>query len=130
MFALLSAVLLAGSVPAAAEYPERPIKLVIPFPPGGETDPLARRITGALARNLRQPIVIENRPGANGAIAFEGVARAPKDGYTLLMGFSYMIVVNPHIYKYRHSRTIGRRLSSTRPEPRPGTASPRALGCT
>jgi len=86
-------------IPAHAEYPEQPIKLVLPFPPGGETDPFARNLGGALGKALGQPIVIENKPGAGGAIAFEAVARAPKDGYTLLMGFSYPLVVNPHVYK-------------------------------
>lgn len=86
-------------LPARAEYPEQPIKLVLPFPPGGETDPFARTVGGALSKGLGQPVVIDNRPGAGGAIAFEAVARAPKDGYTLLMGFSYPLVVNPHMYK-------------------------------
>ena len=87
------------ALPASAEYPEQPIKLVLPFPPGGETDPVARLVGGALGRQLGQPIVIENRPGAAGNIAFESVARAPKDGYTLLMGFSAPLVVNPLLYK-------------------------------
>jgi tripartite-type tricarboxylate transporter receptor subunit TctC len=95
----LAAAICAAPSTAHAEYPDRPIKLVLPFPPGGETDPLARRIFAEVSKSLGQPIVIENRPGANGAIAFEAVARAPKDGYTLLMGFSYMLVVNPHIYQ-------------------------------
>lgn len=91
---------LAGiATPAFAQYPDRPIKLVLPFPPGGETDPFARNLGNALSKRLGQPIVIENRPGAGGAIAFESVARAPKDGYTLLLGFSYPLVVNPHVYK-------------------------------
>jgi tripartite-type tricarboxylate transporter receptor subunit TctC len=88
-----------AALPARADYPEQAIKLVLPFPPGGETDPLARVVGGALAKSLGQPVVIENRPGASGNIAFDSVARAPKDGYTLLMGFSYPLVVNPILYK-------------------------------
>jgi len=99
-FAALALACAVLSAPARAEYPEQPIKLVLPFPPGGETDPFARVVGGAMAKSMGQPVVIENRPGASGNIAFESVARAPKDGYTLLMGFSYPLVVNPLLYKH------------------------------
>lgn len=97
--ALAAALLACAAMQARAEYPEQPIKLVLPFAPGGETDPFARTVGGLLGKNLGQPIVIENKPGAGGAIAFEAVARAPKDGYTLLMGFSNPLVVNPYLYR-------------------------------
>src|SRR5262245_7008418 len=87
------------AAPARADYPEQAIKVVLPFPPSAESDPLARVVGGAMSKSLGQPVVIENRPGASGNIAFESVARAPKDGYTLLMGFSYPLVVNPIRYK-------------------------------
>jgi tripartite-type tricarboxylate transporter receptor subunit TctC len=97
--AMLALILAGAALPALAEYPEQSIKLVLPFAPGGETDPFARALGTGLTKYLGQPIVIENKPGAGGAIAFEAVARAPKDGYTLLMGFSNPLVVNPHLYK-------------------------------
>ena len=99
LLALVATVLAGSAVSALAEYPDQSIKLVLPFAPGGETDPFARTLSSALGKNLGQSIVIENKPGAGGAIAFEAVARAPKDGYTLLMGFSNPLVVNPHLYK-------------------------------
>ncbi|MGE5337891.1 MAG: Bug family tripartite tricarboxylate transporter substrate binding protein, partial [Gemmatimonadota bacterium] len=71
---------------AAAEYPDRPIHLVVPFPPGGGADNLARMIMPRVADLLGQSIVIENRPGAGGNVGAELVARAAPDGYTLLYG--------------------------------------------
>jgi tripartite-type tricarboxylate transporter receptor subunit TctC len=82
-------------VSVAADYPVKPIRLVVPFPPGGALDILARGLAPGLASQLGQQIVIDNRPGANGAIGFELVARAPADGYTLLMGFPSGIAVHP-----------------------------------
>lgn len=72
---------------AQTTYPTKPIRLVLPFPPGGGTDALARIIGPRLTENLGQPVVIDNRAGAAGNIANELVARAAPDGYTLLMGF-------------------------------------------
>jgi len=82
----------------AQSYPSRPIKLVVSFPPGGAADVVARLIGQPLSIRLGQPVVIENRPGANGNIAGEIVARAPPDGYTLLAGPSALFGVNPHLY--------------------------------
>jgi tripartite-type tricarboxylate transporter receptor subunit TctC len=96
---LLPVLLFASGETMAGDYPDHAIKLVLPFPPGGETDPLARAIGQELGKVLGQPIVIENRPGAAGNIAFQSVASGPKDGYTLLMGFSNPLVVNPLLYK-------------------------------
>jgi len=77
--------LLLGMGGAWAEYPERPIRLLVPFPPGGAVDHVARLVTRAMADDLRQPFVIENRGGAGGVIATDAVAKAPPDGYTLLL---------------------------------------------
>lgn len=99
MMALLASVLALGSAAQAqADFPNQPIRMVLPFPPGGGTDALARIIGGALSEELGQQVLIDNRPGAAGNIASEYVARANPDGYTLLMGFSTALTVNPLIY--------------------------------
>jgi tripartite-type tricarboxylate transporter receptor subunit TctC len=90
------AVLLAPLHAAAqAQYPSRPIKLVVPFPPGGSTDVVARLLGAKLAESLGQPVVIENRPGAGAALGPEAVAKAPPDGYTLLITALPSIVTAP-----------------------------------
>jgi tripartite-type tricarboxylate transporter receptor subunit TctC len=69
----------------AQDWPQKPVRLIVPFPPGGVTDNIARASSDWLARRLGQNVIVENRPGASGAIAVEIVARSPADGYTLLM---------------------------------------------
>jgi tripartite-type tricarboxylate transporter receptor subunit TctC len=93
-------VLLAGlALNAEAEsYPNRPIRLVMPFPPGGNVDAFGRILAKQLEGQLGQPIVVDNRAGANGIIGVDIVAKAPPDGYTLL-DTSFSFVVNPSIYK-------------------------------
>ena len=83
--AVLALTLLAD-LPARAEFPERPIKIVVPYPPGGTSDLLARAIAPRLAERLRQTVLVENRPGAGGVIGSQAVAKSPADGYTLLLG--------------------------------------------
>jgi tripartite-type tricarboxylate transporter receptor subunit TctC len=84
--------------PAPVEpYPNRPIHLIVPFPPGGSVDVVARLIGPKLAESLGQPVVIENRSGAGGNIATEQVARAKNDGYTLLI-HTIPFVANAHLY--------------------------------
>lgn len=87
---------LVGAGPAAAAYPERPITLVVPFGAGGITDLVARATGKALSEQLKQSVVIENRPGAGGNIAAEYVKRAQPDGYTLLFATVGVLAVNPH----------------------------------
>lgn len=70
----------------AQAWPSKTIKLVVPFPPGGSTDLLARRLGEKLSVALGQPVVVENKPGAGGTTGADGVAKSPADGYTLLMG--------------------------------------------
>jgi tripartite-type tricarboxylate transporter receptor subunit TctC len=83
----------------AEEYPVHPIKMVLPFPPGGGTDTLARLLAPKMSQELGQPVVIYNRPGASGNIATEEVVSAKPDGYTLLMGFNTALTVNPLLFK-------------------------------
>ncbi|MDO8278451.1 MAG: tripartite tricarboxylate transporter substrate binding protein [Burkholderiaceae bacterium] len=80
---------------AAANYPNKPIRFIVAFPPGGGTDALARLVGQALSKSLGQPIVIENRAGASGLLAAQAVAVAPADGYTLLIGGSGPMVFQP-----------------------------------
>ena len=82
----------------AQSFPLRPIKLVVPFTPGGSADILARAVGQELAKSLGQPVVIENLPGAGGSVATERVMRANADGYTLFMGHTGTLAVNPHLY--------------------------------
>src|SRR3954451_8268911 len=83
----------------AAEYPTRPVTLVVAFTPGGPSDVLARILGKKLEQILGQPFVIENRPGAGGNVAAEQVARAAPDGYTLLNGNNSILATNAALYK-------------------------------
>jgi tripartite-type tricarboxylate transporter receptor subunit TctC len=98
---LLALALIASSLFSAAHaqtWPNKPVKIIVNFPPGGAADQLARAIGVPLAEVLGQPVVVENRGGANGNIGGESVAKAPADGYTLLMSSGGMVSVNPHLY--------------------------------
>lgn len=94
--ALLAAVFAAAAFP---QYPVRPIRLLVPNPPGGASDTIARVIAPRLGESLGQPIVVENRPGSNGNLSSELAARAAPDGYTLLLGQDSQIVISPHLYQ-------------------------------
>ena len=83
----------------AAEYPTRPVTLIVAFTPGGPSDVLARVLGKKLERLLGQPFVVENRPGAGGNIAAELAARAAPDGYTLLMGNNSILATNASLYR-------------------------------
>jgi tripartite-type tricarboxylate transporter receptor subunit TctC len=82
-----------------AEYPDRPLKIIVAWPPGGIVDTAARVISEQLATQLRQPVVVENRVGANGNIGTTSVARSPADGYTLQAVTAETHAINPHVYK-------------------------------
>jgi tripartite-type tricarboxylate transporter receptor subunit TctC len=96
--AALAAALLAGATASLAQYPSRPVRIVVTIPPGGAPDLTARIVGEKMAADLGQPVVIENRPGSNGNIAAELVAKGEADGYTLLLGADSLVAINPHIY--------------------------------
>ncbi len=96
--ALAALASLAPQTAFAQAFPTKPVRLVVPFPPGGAVDISARLIGGELTKLLPQPVVIENRPGAGGNVAAELVARAAPDGYTLMMTTSGIHAINPALY--------------------------------
>lgn len=95
MCAMVALALFAGAA-AAQDYPSKPIRMIMPFPPGA-TDAGARVLAQALTVSLKQPVVVENQGGANGSIGAETVARSKPDGYTLLFTSMGTLVMNPHI---------------------------------
>jgi tripartite-type tricarboxylate transporter receptor subunit TctC len=96
---LLAAALSCAALPALAEYPDKPVKIIVPYPPAGTTDILARLIAQRLSERMKQPFVIENRPGAGGAIGSVAVAKSPADGYTLLMATVNSHGINSALFK-------------------------------
>src|SRR5947207_15924606 len=95
--ALLFCILCAASA-TAQEYPSRPVKILVPYGPGGATDIIARIVAQHLTSELGQSFIVENRPGANGNLALEAAAKAAPDGYTLLVGNVSTNAINENIY--------------------------------
>ena len=95
---VLIAFSLAGAAFAQGNYPARPIRLIVPFPPGGGTDILARTVANKLTETLGWQIVVDNRPGAGGNIGLDAAAKATPDGYTMVMGQTSNLTVNPALY--------------------------------
>jgi tripartite-type tricarboxylate transporter receptor subunit TctC len=89
----------AASFAVAQEWPSRAVKFIVPVPPGGGTDLYARLLAQALSDSLKQPFVVENRPGAGGNIGAEAVVKLPSDGYTFFVSATGTMVVNPSLYR-------------------------------
>src|SRR3954466_4894016 len=96
--AVAALVVTASVTSRAADYPSQTIKIVVPFPPGGGVDVVARVIAPRLSELLGQSVIIENRGGAGGSVGATFVAQAPRDGYTLLMGTASTHGTNPNVY--------------------------------
>jgi tripartite-type tricarboxylate transporter receptor subunit TctC len=94
----LCAVVLLGGSARAETYPARPIRLVVGYSPGGGNDLIARIVAAKLQEKLGQPVIVDNRPGAQSIVAAEAVAKAPSDGYTLLVAPSGPMTINPAVY--------------------------------
>ena len=99
LFAAAAALALLPCAVQAQDFPSRPVKLVVPFGPGTTTDIIGRVVGEALAKPLGQPVVVENKAGAGGNIGSDLVAKAPADGYTLLMGTVGTHAINPGLYR-------------------------------
>ena len=99
-FVVAFCALLSGYVDARAQaFPSKPVRLIVPFAPGGTTDVLARIIAQKLSTSMGQSVIVDNRPGANGNIGTDVAAKSPGDGYTLVMSFDGTMAINPNIYK-------------------------------
>ncbi len=97
--AVVAALALICGTAFAQQYPVRPIRMIVPNPPGGATDNLARVIAPKLGELLGQTIVVDNRPGSNGNLATDATVRSAPDGHTLLLGQDSQIVISPHLYR-------------------------------
>src|SRR5919201_3941167 len=98
LIALAFCMVAAFSAAAQDHYPAKPVKMLVPYAPGGATDIIARIVAQRLTESLKESFVVENRPGANGNIALEATAKAPADGYTLLVGNVSTNAINENIY--------------------------------
>ena len=98
LVALFTLIALAPATVSAQDWPNRPVRFIVPFPAGGSTDVAARVIGEYLSRSLRQQIIVENKTGANGNIGIETAAKSPADGYTILVATD-SVSSNPHVYK-------------------------------
>jgi tripartite-type tricarboxylate transporter receptor subunit TctC len=95
-----------GSVPAQQDYPNKPIRMIIPFPPGGGTDIVSRQVAAKMSEGLGQQVIVDNRPGAGGTVGAELAVGAAPDGYTIIM-VSAAYGVNPGLYKLPYDPVNG-----------------------
>jgi tripartite-type tricarboxylate transporter receptor subunit TctC len=100
LLAVATAVLASAPIAVAEEaYPSRPIRLIVPFPPGGPTDVMGRLISQAVSNELEQQVYVDNRPGAGSTLAGKIAANAEPDGYTLLLGSAATLAIGPTLYR-------------------------------
>ncbi len=99
MLATAMMALMAGAGAAPAQYPAKPITIVVGFPPGTSTDAIARILANKMSKDLEQPIIVENKPGVGGSLGAGLVAKARPDGYTLVLSATAPMNINPHVYK-------------------------------
>lgn len=99
LLAAAAATLLAVAPVAAQTYPLKPVRIIVPYGAAGPTDVIARVIAARMEASFGQPVVVENKPGAATMIGAESVSKAPKDGYTLLLGTTSTFSTNPHLYQ-------------------------------
>jgi tripartite-type tricarboxylate transporter receptor subunit TctC len=120
--------LLAATAPAVAQYPDRIVKIIVPYPPGGTTDILARIIGAQLEKRLGRAFVVENRGGASGNIGTAAVAQSAPDGYTLLMGTINTHGINAGLFEKLpyDPRRISRRSRSSQAPPTFSLCTPRS----
>src|SRR5437588_9753589 len=97
---ILLGLLFAGSA-FAQDYPSRPVKIIVPYSPGGSTDIIGRIVAQRLSESLGESFLVENRPGASGNLALEAVAKAPPDGYTLLVGNVSTNAINENTFAHQ-----------------------------
>jgi tripartite-type tricarboxylate transporter receptor subunit TctC len=97
--ALVVTLLMLAVGTATAAYPEKPVRLIVPYGTGGSTDAVARIVADAMSGPLGKQVIVDNKPGAAGNLAMEAVAKAPADGYTLLLGAGNTLTINPSLYK-------------------------------
>jgi tripartite-type tricarboxylate transporter receptor subunit TctC len=98
LFVAASAAAAAAPSFAQGTWPNRPVRVVVPYPPGGSSDIIARAISEQLSLSLRQPVVVDNKPGANGNLGADMVAKAPADGYTVLLCDVGALAISPSVY--------------------------------
>jgi len=96
--ALVAATLPLGALAQPAAWPSKPLKIVVPYPPGGSSDIIARAISQPLSEALKQPVIVENRPGANGNLGADMVAKSAPDGYTILLCDVGALAISPSVY--------------------------------
>ena len=106
--AVLLAALASPLIATAQTYPAKPVRIVVPYPPGGATDIAARLMAQALGQALGQSFVVENKPGAGGMIALEQVAGSAPDGYTLIVPSTGPAAISPLLYKERNFAPLAR----------------------
>jgi tripartite-type tricarboxylate transporter receptor subunit TctC len=99
LLVVVCAMPMAGAAAGAEDFPSRPLRLLVPFAPGGNTDILARAVGAKVAEHWGRPVVVDNRPGGAGVVACELVARASPDGHTILVGSTGELAVNQSLFR-------------------------------